>query len=188
MNHFAALLIVAFLKANTDWLGSCGEDGCLYDLQLLLWAIFVVRFLFNIREVAGPLITQRMNDSGSGIMDKDAEKYNLTSEPDDDLQFLEEVDREDYEGTFHDYAEAVIQFGYLNLYSVVMPYLGTYHQIATPSLFLYETFSRLIILTINPSTVVFLISPTSLVALLFYRCNQFVWKSSQNSHGCLQAL
>ena len=90
------------------------------------------------------------------------------------LQFLEEVDREDYEGTFHDYAEAVIQFGYLNLYSVVMPYLGTYHQIATPSLFLYETFSRLIILTINPSTVVFLISPTSLVALLFYRCNQFV--------------
>ena len=146
MNHFAALLIVAFLKANTDWLGSCGEDGCLYDLQLLLWAIFVVRFLFNIREVAGPLITQRMNDNGSGIMDKDAEKYNLTSEPDDDLQFLEEVDREDYEGTFHDYAEAVIQFGYLNLYSVVMPYLGRYRQMIFLHCFLY--YSSLILSSI----------------------------------------
>ena len=59
VNHFAALLIVAFLKANTDWLGSCGEDGCLFDLQQLLWAIFIVRFLFNMREVAGPLMTQR---------------------------------------------------------------------------------------------------------------------------------
>ena len=155
MNHFAALLIVAFLKANTDWLGSCGEDGCLYDLQLLLWAIFMVRFLFNIREVAGPLITQRMNDSGSGIMDKDAEKYNLTSEPDDDLQFLEEVDREDYEGTFHDYAEAVIQFGYLNLYSVVMPYLGRYQQM----IFLHF-FSLLFLINpfLNSFTVMFVIS------------------------------
>jgi len=74
--------------------------------------------------VAGPVLSQSLNDSGGGVLDKNAEKYNLTSEPDDDLQFLEEVDKEDYEGTFHDYAEAVIQFGYLNLYSVVMPYLG----------------------------------------------------------------
>ena len=41
------------------------------------------------------------------------------SEPDEALQFINETYLEPYEGTFHDYAEAVVQFGYVNLFSVV---------------------------------------------------------------------
>ena len=41
------------------------------------------------------------------------------SEPDEALQFINEIYLEPYEGTFHDYAEAVVQFGYVNLFSVV---------------------------------------------------------------------
>lgn len=40
-------------------------------------------------------------------------------EPDEEVQFILEVDLEAYKGTFHDYAEAVVQFGYVTLFSVV---------------------------------------------------------------------
>jgi hypothetical protein len=43
----------------------------------------------------------------------------LPLEPDEALQFINEIYLEPYEGTFHDYAEAVVQFGYVNLFSVV---------------------------------------------------------------------
>ena len=43
----------------------------------------------------------------------------LTLEPDDNLFFEQEVALKPYRGTFHDYAEAVVQFGYVNLFSVV---------------------------------------------------------------------
>ena len=43
----------------------------------------------------------------------------VVTEPDEALQFILEVDKEAYGGTFHDYAEAVVQFGYVNLFSVV---------------------------------------------------------------------
>ena len=35
------------------------------------------------------------------------------------MNFAREVDLEPYNGTFHDYAEAVLQFGYVNLFSAV---------------------------------------------------------------------
>ena len=45
--------------------------------------------------------------------------YSLSLEPDDNLFFEQEVALKPYRGTFHDYAEAVVQFGYVNLFSVV---------------------------------------------------------------------
>ena len=35
------------------------------------------------------------------------------------MLFIQEVKLDKYDGTFHDYAEAVVQFGYVNLFSVV---------------------------------------------------------------------
>ena len=40
-------------------------------------------------------------------------------EPEDEVQYILEVDKLRYKGTFHDYAETVVQFGYVNLFSVV---------------------------------------------------------------------
>ena len=40
-------------------------------------------------------------------------------EPDDSLTFINEMYLQPYYGTFHDYAESVVQFGYVNLFSVV---------------------------------------------------------------------
>jgi len=51
------------------------------------------------------------------------ESAQLTSD-EGNVDYLREVWREEYESPFHDYAEAVIQFGYLNMYSVVLPYIS----------------------------------------------------------------
>ena len=40
-------------------------------------------------------------------------------EPEEEVQYILEVDKLRYKGTFHDYAETVVQFGYVNLFSVV---------------------------------------------------------------------
>ena len=45
--------------------------------------------------------------------------YFEISEAEDALHFISEVHLETYDGTFHDYAEAVVQFGYVNMFSVV---------------------------------------------------------------------
>ena len=43
-------------------------------------------------------------------------------EPEEEVQYILEVDKLRYKGTFHDYAETVVQFGYVNLFSVVSGY------------------------------------------------------------------
>ena len=85
-----------------------------------------MRFLINMNEVVTPALKHYLSPASAAEADDDekGERNQLKTEPDDDLQFLDECDLEEYGGTFHDYAEAVIQFGYLNLYSVVLPYIG----------------------------------------------------------------
>lgn len=41
----------------------------------------------------------------------------------DNLEFMNELDRELYEGTFDDFAEAIVGFGFLALFSVILPVL-----------------------------------------------------------------
>ena len=139
INHNAALMIIAFIKA-TDALdfifGDCVAQGdsCVYDMKQLLWAIFIVRTSINLMEIFWATISFylsmcsnyvyllffRKSSSGGGSA---AENAQLTQE-EGNVDYLQEVFREEYLSPFHDYAEAVIQFGYLNLYSVVLPYIS----------------------------------------------------------------
>ena len=56
------------------------------------------------------------------------ETQNLTQseEFEDDTQFLEEAAMREYKGTFASYSEAVLQFGFVSLFSCAMPILAVY--------------------------------------------------------------
>jgi hypothetical protein len=61
------------------------------------------------------------NDGRSGGTEEERQGLHDTE---DDINFIAEVDMALYEGTFFDYSEAVVQFGFVNLFSVILPYIG----------------------------------------------------------------
>ena len=126
-NHFVALLVTVYIKKNSSLLGRC-QESCIDDVKQQLWAIFIVRFILNIYQIVLPAM-KYYGWFGSNIGSKtpspdgdEEEAEKLDAEPDDNLGFLQDVDKDDYEGTFQDYAEAVIQFGYVNMFSGVAVY------------------------------------------------------------------
>eukprot|EP01034_Spumella_vulgaris_P022487 gene22487-28615_t len=120
-NSFGACVFTAFAKDSV--FGSCYED-CVDDLRSLLYAIIVVRLARRFLDVGITAFRgyeRKLTTEAKAA--KKEENQALTMEASDDVQFAAEVFRESYEGTFHNFAEAYMQFSYINLFCVVCPIL-----------------------------------------------------------------
>lgn len=142
-NNYAALLITAFLKGPYLECDS-GHNNCLKDVQILLLAIFSVRFAFAFaavfdfrrsgdgefltwpqtsNDVESPL-TSREEDSTFGgnqspaDLELDKHEEHLALQNLGTPRFVAELELDPYQGTFDDYTEICLQMGLVSMFSL----------------------------------------------------------------------
>lgn len=119
-NSFAVCGFVALGKGLV--FGTC-YINCIVDLRTLLYAILVIRV---IRSVA--IVFQTWIESFFAPLTDEPQQIdeyqNLMGDNEDDTQFLVEIKRTKYPGTFHDSASVFVQFSFINLFSVIVPVLA----------------------------------------------------------------
>lgn len=134
-NNYAALLFSAFLK---DWLYECSGENCMDDVRELLVFIFAIRFLINLWLLVKPLFADSASEAAASEKKKDDDLDSKKEEEDEEdadtarllgdeeiLPYVEEMFLEPYDGTFDDYAEIVLQYGYVVMFCIALPAVAT---------------------------------------------------------------
>jgi hypothetical protein len=124
VNNFAALFYVAFVK---DDLEGC-QHSCMWELRYTYLIVFVSRLITsNITEVAIPrawTYIDRFRLTGSFFV-RDERLELMQSAAEREL-FLSNYD---WLGTFNDYLEIVIQFGFTSMFAVAFPLSGLFSYV-----------------------------------------------------------
>jgi len=104
INSYNALFYVAFAKFYVDSCEGRPEDGCFDELRISLATIFGTQIIVgNLTEVVVPYIL-----SGSSVVRDQSEVY-------------DQFKRAEYDGTFEDFSEIILQFGYATIFIIAFP-------------------------------------------------------------------
>ena len=124
-NNFTALFFVAFLKK--PFFNDCIDDNCINDVREMLICIFILRYVMLTLEFLIPLFKSfaDMNlDYISSVNTAVGDQQGMYEDP-DLRHFVDEMYRYEYVGTFKDYGDTCIQFGYVTLFCSVVPLISS---------------------------------------------------------------
>lgn len=118
VNSYAALFYVAFVRPFISDIDPCLDDNCMKELQTTLGTIFITRLVTGIvLSTSLPVIFQTLR-----------ERENFAGIDDERLQDVSEIERsfmkEPYDvflGTFADYSDMAIQFGFTTMFISAFP-------------------------------------------------------------------
>ncbi len=135
---YSSLFYMAFFKHRSNIWGqsqACANNSCMPDLRTQLITIFGVQLVVNNTiEVVIPWIKGKVaaggvekagapvspgGDSEVELLEKGGGKNYVHGKG--HIDFKRELARVKYDGTFREYSEIVIQFGYITLFVVVFP-------------------------------------------------------------------
>lgn len=126
-----SLFPCAFTAFGKGYIFNSCHSSCVDDLRQLLYAIIFIRVCRRVANISATIAKgqyQQLVESQAlslgGSANKDEELQSLTDEVEDDIQFLQEVNREDYHGSFDEYADTFLQYSYIVLFGIVMPILA----------------------------------------------------------------
>lgn len=153
-NNYAALTFTVFFKSKYF---ACilGNDNCLGDIKVLLIAILVTRYCIALYGVFADVVSRALGcgDDGEPAEDDEYEPPTLQHNPmhDGDVELGDvrppsitadsasvsraaweaEINLEEYEGTFDDYAEIVLQMGLVTMFSLGLYVLPLFAMLET---------------------------------------------------------
>lgn len=118
VNSYAALFYVAFIKPYIQNFDPCLKNDCMVELQTTLGTLFITRLATGIiLSTTLPIVFQRMR-----------ENENFAGLTPEQLKDISEIERsfmkEPYDvflGTFNDFADMAIQFGYTTMFISAFP-------------------------------------------------------------------
>jgi hypothetical protein len=122
VNQFGSLLYTAFIL---DGVYGCRDKNCMGEVEDLLLYIFITRYAMNMLEIGLPYYTYStgMAEERANLEDLRQKAKEEGEEPPDGniVGFAKEIALEEYDDTFSDYAEIIIQYGYVVLFGAVWP-------------------------------------------------------------------
>lgn len=126
VNNFIALFYIAFVKPFFTEFDPCTADNCMKELQISLGTIFTTKLLCTFTfSVLMPILFLRRKESEKKVDEKDVQEDFLEENKAADYEaFLRVFRKPNYdsiEGTFEDYSNHVILFGFTTMFISAFP-------------------------------------------------------------------